>query len=226
MSLRDAILSARVLGIVMNFPLYDGKVSDKARQLIADGRLDEALAEYRRLADLGSGMAKCVLAYLSLRGVPHAPRDLEAAKDLASAALRSEPGYANYILAYVAQFEKNAAKSIDLMVKSYRAGFLPAASALGLICGQGYGGAKDPRKAETFFWRAIRSGHTPAPLLLCRFYARGDCGIAKRFLGALMIPVAFMYVWICSRFLIFSVYTFRHFNVAVPPMFNERALRA
>ena len=226
MSISDAILSARVLGIVMNFPLYDGKVSVKARQLIADGRLDEALAEYRRLADLGSGMAKCVLAYLNLRGLPRVPRDLEAAKNLASAALRSEPGYANYILAYVAQFEKNTAKSIDLMLQSYRARFIPAASALGLICGQGYGVARDPKKAEIFFWRAIRSGHIPAPYLLCRLYIRGDCGVVKRILAILAIPVVIAYVAICSRFLIFSIYNFRHFNVTVPPMFNERALRA
>jgi TPR repeat protein len=226
MSIRDVILSARVVGIVMNFPLYDGKVSDKARQLIADGKLDEALAEYRRLSDLGSGMAKCVLAYLNLRGLPRAMPDLKTAKELASAALRSEPGYANYILAYVAQFEKNVDKSIDLMYLSYRARFIPAASALGLICGQGYGVAKDPKKAEIFFWRAIRAGHVPALYLLCRLCMRGDCGVVKRILAILVSPVVFIYLWICSRFLTFSIYTFRHFNVTVPPMFNERGLRA
>jgi TPR repeat protein len=223
MSIRDAILSARVMGIVMNFPLYDGRVSDKARQLIVEGRVDKALTEYRRLADLGSGMAKCVLAYLSLRGFPNAPRDVSAAKTLATAALGTEPGYANYILAYAAAAERDAAKSVDLMCRSYRACFIPAASALGLICA--YGSRKYPKKAEFFFWRAIRLGHVPALYLLCRLYMRGDCGLVKRILAIIVIPVVLMYVWICNRLLIFSIHTFRHFNITVPPMFNERALR-
>lgn len=48
----------------MNFPLYDGGVSQEARRLIADGRLAAALEEYQRLAATGSAIAKCVLAYL------------------------------------------------------------------------------------------------------------------------------------------------------------------
>jgi hypothetical protein len=63
-------------------------------------------------------------------------------------------------------------------------------------------------------------------MLLCRFYMRGDCGNAKRVFGLLLFPFSFLYVWISTRFLIFSIYAFRHFNVSVPPMFNERALRA
>jgi hypothetical protein len=224
--LGDLILSARIAGVVMNFPLYDGHVSEKARRLIADGKLDEALEEYRRLAELGSGLAKCVLAYLNLRDLPYAPRNVSAAKALANAALNSEPGYANYVLAYAAAFERNAAKSIDLMCESHKAKFIPAASALGLILGQGYGTSKHPKEAETFLLRAIFSHHIPAPMLLCRFYLRGDCGIAKWILGLFFYPFAFVYVWICTRFLIFSIYTFRHFNVSVPPMFNEHALRA
>jgi TPR repeat protein len=213
------------MGIVMNFPLYDGRVSEKARRLIADGRLGEALAEYRRLADLGSGLAKCVLAYLCLRDLPGAPRNVVAAKDLATAALGSEPGYANYILSYVAIYEENAAKAIDLMCESYKAHFIPAASAIGLILGQGYGVSKHPKEAEIFFTRAIFAGHLPAPLLLCRFYLQGQCGLAKQLLGLLLLPFSILYVWAPSRFAIFSIQAFRHFNASVPPMFNERALR-
>jgi len=224
--LGDFILSARIAGVVMNFPLYDGGVSEKARRLIAGGRLDEALEEYRRLADLGSGLAKCVLAYLNLRDLPRRPRDVTAAKSLANAALNAEPGYANFVLAYAAAFEKNAPKAADLMYRSHEAKFIPAASALGLILSQGYGTSKNPKKAEIFFLRAIFARHNPAPMLLCRFYLRGDCGLAKWVLGLLFSPFAFAYAWICVRFLIFSIYTFRHFNVSVPPMFNERALRA
>jgi hypothetical protein len=225
MGLKDIVLSARVTGIVMNYPLYDYDVSESARRSIAAGKLSEALAEYHRLAATGSARAKCVLAYLSLRNLPGAPRDVETAKQFANAAVGREPGYANYVLSYVASFEKRPKDAINRMVDSYKSKFIPAASALGLIMAQGYGVAKHPKEAETFFLRAISAGHIPAPLLLCRFYVRGGRGFAKRVLGAVLLPFAWLYVWIATRFLIFSVRTFRHFNVEVPPMFNEKALK-
>jgi len=209
----------------MNFPLYDGGVSQEARRLIADGRLAAALEEYQRLAATGSAMAKCILAYLHLRDLPGAPHDVEASKVLASAALSREPGYANYILSYAAHFENDPKKAIDLMAASYRAHFVPAASALALIFAAGYGVAKHPKEAETFFLRGIKSGHIPSTLLLCRFYRRGERGFAKGIFGQLLFPFAWLYVWITTRFMIFSIRAFQHFNVKVPPMFNERALR-
>lgn len=225
MSFENFILSARITGIVMNFPLYDGGVSQKARRLIADGRLAAALEECQRLAATGSATAKCVLAYLHLRGLPGAPHNVEASKVLATAALSREPGYANFILSYVAYFENDSKKAIDLMAASYRAHFAPAASALALIFAAGYGVAKHPREAETFLLRAIRSGHIPSTVVLCRFYKRGQRGFLKSVLGQLLFPFAWLYVWITTRFMIFSIRTFRHVHVKVPPMFNERALR-
>jgi TPR repeat protein len=225
MGLKDILLSARVTGIVMNYPLYDCSVSESARRSIASGRLSEALAEYHRLAAAGSARANCVLAYLSLRNLPGAPRNVKTAKAFANAALSREPGYANYVLSYAAVFEKRPKDAINRMVDSYRSNFIPAASALGLIMGQGYGVTRHPKEAETFFLRAISAGHIPAPLLLCRFYMRGSRGVAKQALGAVLLPFAFLYVWIATRFMIFSIRTFRHFNVEVPPMLNEKALK-
>src|SRR5262249_2942193 len=111
-----------------------------------------------------------------------------------AAALNSEPGYANYVLAYVAAFNKDPGKSVRLMSQSYQAGFTPAASALGLILSQGYGVSKNAKQAETFFLRAAAGGHVPAPMLLCRFYMKGDCGIAKMILGSLLFPFMFAYM--------------------------------
>jgi TPR repeat protein len=226
MGLKDLLLSARTMGIVMNFPLYDGGVSEKARRSIAAGKLSEALAEYHRLASMGSALAKCVLAYLSLRNLPGAPRNVEMAKELANAALSREPGYANYVLSYVAYYEKDAKRAINLMAASYMAKFVPASTALALINAQGYGVSKHPLEAEIFFRRAIFAGHIPATFMLCRFYVRGERGLAKRLLGAVLLPFAYSYVWIATRFLIFSIRSFRHFNIDVPPMFNEKALKS
>jgi TPR repeat protein len=225
MGLKDILLSARTMGIVMNFPLYDCGVSEKARRLIAAGQLAEALAEYHRLAAMGSAPAKCVLAYLSLRNLPGAPRNLDAAKAFANAALSREPGYANYVLSYAASYEKDVKRAIDRMVDSHRAKFIPASTALALINAQGWGIAKRPKEAEIFFLRSISAGHIPAAWMLCLFYMRGNRGFAKRLLGAVLSPFAWLYVWIPSRFMIFSIRTFRHFNIEVPPMFNEKALK-
>jgi TPR repeat protein len=225
MGLKDICLSARITGFVMNFPLYDGGVSEKARRLIADGCLAAALEEYQRLAATGPAMAKCVLAYLHLRDLPGAPHNVEASKVLATAALGREPGYANFILSYVAVSENDAKKAINLMAASYRAKFVPAASALGLIFAAGYGVAKHPKEAETFFLRAIRRGHIPSTLVLCRFYKRGQRGFLKSIVGQLLFPFVWLYVWITARFMIFSIRQFRHFNTTTPPMFNDKALK-
>jgi hypothetical protein len=85
--------------------------------------------------------------------------------------------------------------------------------------------AKHPKQAESLFLRGIKSGHIPSTLQLCRFYRRGERGFAKGILGHLLFPFAWLYVWVTTRFMIFSIRVFQHFNLEVPPMFNERALR-
>jgi hypothetical protein len=95
---------------------------------------------------------------------------VEASKILATAALSREPGYANYVLSYAAHFDNDPKNAIDRMAASYRAHFVPAASALELIFAAGYGVAKHPKEAEIFFLRGIKSGHIPSTLMLCRFY--------------------------------------------------------
>jgi TPR repeat protein len=143
----------------------------------------------------------------------------------ANAALSPEPGYANYVVSYAASYEKDAKRAINRMVDSHKAKFIPASTVLALINAQGWGIAKHPKEAEIFFLRAISSGHIPATWMLCLFYMRGNRGFAKRSLGAVLSPFAWLYVWLASRFMIFSIRTFRHFNIEVPPMFNEKALK-
>jgi hypothetical protein len=119
-------------------------------------------------------------------------------------------------------YEKDATTGVRLMYQSYKAAFIPATSALGLILGQGYGVSKDFKKAEQFFLRALAMGHIPAPMLLCRFYTLGKRGVFKQIVGILFFTIAGLYAGIMTRFFIFPVYSFRHFRSNVPPMFNER----
>jgi hypothetical protein len=62
---KESRQSAQVFPHVLKLPLYDGDCSPAARELLAAGDVDGALAEWRRLADLGSGRARCVLAYVA-----------------------------------------------------------------------------------------------------------------------------------------------------------------
>jgi len=226
MALKDLIVSARVTGIVMNYPLYDCGVSNLARDLIADGKVLAAIAEYRRLADLGSGGARCVLAYLYVRGAPTIPPDLAAAEQLAAAAVSTEPGYANYILSITAMLSGGHLQSVKYMIKAVKAGFPPALSAMAQISNQGMGIRRNLKSAEHYFFRAMERGHIPAAYLLCRFYMLGEAGNLKKLLGLVGCPFAWLRLWITTRFMIFSVRSFRHFNIKQPPMFNENALRS
>jgi hypothetical protein len=95
---KDSRLSARVFESVLNFPLYDADCSPAARDCLAVGNVVGAIAEWQRLADLGSGGARCVLAYLHLMGALSIPIDLEEARRIALSAVGGSRGYANYLL--------------------------------------------------------------------------------------------------------------------------------
>src|SRR3974390_3017645 len=114
------------MGRVLNDPLYDGDCSRTARDRLEAGDVDGALAEWRRLADLGSGRARCILSYISLRGTASVPPDLAGARRLASSAVGAERGYANYVLAWIAIKEGKASSVAQYLGESFRAGFTPA----------------------------------------------------------------------------------------------------
>ena len=127
---KESRQSARVIWRVLNFPLYDGNCSPTARRLLEVGDVDGAITEWQRLADLGSGRARCVLALVLLAGTPSREPDVEEARRLASSALSGEKGYANYVLGCIALKEKEASRSLHFLGESYKTGFLPAATVL------------------------------------------------------------------------------------------------
>lgn len=44
---KESRQSARILGRVLNFPLYDGDCSPAAREFLATGNIDAAMTEWR-----------------------------------------------------------------------------------------------------------------------------------------------------------------------------------
>lgn len=97
---------------MLNQPLYDAGCSQKARELLADGNIESAIEEWTRFADLGSGNARCVLAYIHFRGAPTIAPDLIKAKQLANAATFTSRGYANYLLGCFALAEGGLVQAV------------------------------------------------------------------------------------------------------------------
>lgn len=213
--------SARVMGHVLKFPLYDGDCSPAARALLADGDVDGAIAEWRRLADLGSGRARCVLAFLALKGTQSVEPDLEEARRLALSALSGERGYANYVLGCIAIKEKQPASMGQYLGESYKAGFVPAATLLAsLTLEPALAPTKARSTAASLLRRASTAGHRPAQLFLCRAYLRGRLGHAQRLLGVCLLPIAMAKLVLSLKYQVFSVKSFYYSN-RPGPIFAE-----
>jgi hypothetical protein len=214
--------SARIMGHVLNFPLYDGGCSPAARNLLAIGDVDGAIAEWRRLADLGSGRARCVLAYLALKGTGADPPDLEEARRLASSALSGERGYANFVLGCIALKEGQASNFGQYLGESDRAGFVPAASLMASLVLRGRNtSTKANIIAESMLRKAADAGHRPAQIFLYGAYLRGRFGFGKRILGLVLAPVALIRFMLCAKFSVFSMGAFQYSNRQTEPVFVD-----
>ena len=188
---KESRQSAQVFLRVLKMPLYDGDCNPAARELLVLGDVDGAIAEWRRLADLGSGRARCVLAYISLKGTASTPPDIEEARRLASSALSGERGCANYVLACIGLKENQPSNVGKYLVDSFKAGFTPAGTMLGMLTLQGQNSsANATSNAVKTLRHAAAAGHRPALAILCRFYLRGRLGFLRRLLGVCLFPIA------------------------------------
>jgi hypothetical protein len=221
---KNARLSARVFGNVLNFPLYDADCCPAAREYLAIGNVAGAIAEWQRLADLGSGSARCVLAYLHLIGAPSIPLDLEEAKRIALSAVSGARGYANYLLGCIALKEKQPTEAVKYFVESRKAGFTPAATHLASMAIRGVS-MDGKRKAISVLRQSAAAGHWPALLMLAGAYMLGRAGFSKRPLGLVLFVPAFIRVFLAIKYQIFSIHCFQYMARPGESLFNEEGLR-
>ncbi len=221
---KDSRLSARVSGPVLNFPLYDADCCPAARDCLAIGNVVGAIAEWQRLADLGSGGARCVLAYLHLMGVISTPIDLEEARRIALSAVGGSRGYANYLLGCISLREKRGPEAVKFFLESIKAGFSPAATHLAslLIRGSSEDGKQ---KAVTLLRKAVAAGHCPALLRLAGAYLSGQLGFTRRVVGLTLLVPAFVRVWLALKYQVFSVQCFQVMAGTTQPLFTEEGQR-
>jgi hypothetical protein len=221
---KDSRLSARVFGTVLNFPLYDGDCCPAARECLAVGDVTGAIAEWQRLADLGSGTARCVLAYLYLMGAPSIPMDLAEARRMALSAVSGARGYANYLLGCISLREKRGSEAGKYFAESIKAGFTPAATHLASIAVRG-SSDEGKRKAVNLLRKSVLAGHWPAFLRLASLYLSGQLGFAKRFVGLMLLIPAFARLVIALKYRIFSIQSFQASTSATQSLFNETGIR-
>jgi hypothetical protein len=209
---KESQQSARVIWHVLNFPLYDGECSPTARRLLEVGDVDGAISEWQRLADLGSGRARCILAFLALIGTRSGEPDIEEARRLASSAISGDRGYANYVLGCIAIKERQVSSIAQYLGESNKAGFVPAATMLAsLAIGARNTSAKTKSGAERMLRKAAAAGHRPALLALCGYYLRGRFGFAKRLLGLISFPLAIIQYILSAKYRGFSIGSFQYF---------------
>jgi hypothetical protein len=205
--------------------MYDGGVSTVARKCLAVGNQSGAFKEYARLAGLGSGNARCVIAYAQLVGSHLLPKSIVESKRVAISATTSEPGFSNYILGCIAMLESNSELSFQHFALSMKAGFLPAFSTSGKLSSQLYRNTeKQLRDAETVLRYAVRRGQVPALMYLAKFYAGGARGTIKRLLGLLAFPITVVAMYLACRFAIFSMRSF-FYHPTLPDLLKEQSLR-
>jgi hypothetical protein len=150
---------------------------------------------------------------MALRGAPTIPKDLDVAKRLATSAETAEPGFANYILGWIAKERGSITASIDLFHKSMRAGFVPAVTAIADVhSAMSKDSRYDATQTEKLVWLGIKGGHIPALPFLCRFYMKGARGSVKLVMGAVLWPLTmallgFFSVFIYSMFAHFVILT-------------------
>jgi hypothetical protein len=206
-------------------PMYDGGVSNEARKCLAIGNQFGAFTEYARLAGLGSGRARCIIAYAQLVGCHILPKDVAESKRMATSAVASEPGFSNYILGCIAMLDSNWELSFHHLKLSIKAGFMPAFSTSAKLSSQLYRHTeKQLRDAETILRYALRKGHVPALMYLAKFYAGGARGIIKRILGLLVFPFAVIAMYVACRFAIFSVRSF-FYHPTLPELLKKQSSR-
>jgi hypothetical protein len=221
---KNARLSARVFGNVLNYPLYDADCCPAARECLAVGNIAGAMAEWQRLADLGSGAARCVLAYVNLMGTPSTPANLEKARSMALSAVSGARGYANYLLGCIALLEKNPTAGAKFLVESIKAGFVPAATQLGSITIRHATGAAKQNALKLLRKSAV-AGHRPALLRLAGVYLSGQLGFARRAVGLTLLVPAFVRCLLAIKYQTFSIHSFQVMTGSKLPLFNEEGIR-
>lgn len=188
----------------LHYPLYLPGRSRDIEVMLQRGDAVRAIAELTKLASLGSGAAKTVLAYLHLQGALPSGVDFDRAADLLREPVASGDPYALYVAGWIHFLrDKDAGRAVSCWVAGEEKGFLPSIIELGRFLSWDLPGSP-PRYADAIekLKLADRLGHKQAASLIATLDAAGARGPLLAISGKFRKVVHFvrLYCWLRTDF--------------------------
>lgn len=151
---------------------------DAARTLFDAGKYQEALGQYRTLADRGSATAQLHLGWMYQEGLGVQRNTDEACQWYKKAAESGSPLGQFYLGTFYAR-EKNYQQAVVTLSKAAAQNYMPAIYRLGQMYDVGEGVAPDRKKALEYIEQAAKMGHLFAQRDIAGRMIKGDYGIIK-----------------------------------------------
>ena len=149
-----------------------------ARALFDAGKYQEALGQFRALADHGSATAQLHLGWMYQEGLGVQRNTDEACQWYKKAAESGSPPGQFYLGTFYAR-EKNYQQAVIMLSKAAAQNYMPAIYRLGQMYDAGEGVTLDRKKAIEYIEKAAKMGHLFAQREIAGRMIRGDYGIAK-----------------------------------------------
>ena len=147
--------------------------------------------ELTRLSSLGSPWASAVLGYLALMPGADGIRELDRAIELCKPHADRSDAYSLWVLAWALLHKGEVNLAASTMQRAAVQEFPPALLDFASFIWRGWG-IKNPKIADALarVRRAEKVGHKGAWVWRSQYYRSGKFGIIRRFLGYLLMPLA------------------------------------
>jgi TPR repeat protein len=171
------------------YPLFIPEECKPARNLIVQGKYQEAIDLLENSARLGSMPAGALLGYLHLRGAVTGSPDLSLAEHSCLVPAQRGYPYAQFVMGWVEISRNHFGAGSKWLGKAAEQSFLPAIfdNARLMVTGHGFRGPPDGKAAFSMLWFAIRGGYLP--------YAPGAVAVIRmRSIGLLRLLACALFV--------------------------------
>jgi len=208
----------------LTYAFYVPDELSNIRELLAAGKLQDAVAELWKLSLLGSNSAAALLEYMCLRDQTLCANDRFAVSELCRHSANRRNPFAQYILAWCEYEKGNRKQFARLLNQSARQRFPPAMGDLGRLFSSIPDGTRKQRMlARRFFQLAIRKGHLISIALFMNACKTGAFGRTLRVLGVVLHPLSvFILIGPVMRLSPFSISVFTYPVGLTRPLFQAR----
>lgn len=165
----------------MSANMYEARSDEliAAFALFDTGKYQEALQQFRALADHGSATAQLHLGWMYQKGLGVHRNTDEAGQWYKKAAESGSPPGQFYLGTFYFYEEKNYQQAVVMLSKAAAQNYMPAIYRLGQMYDVGEGVAPDQKKALEYIEQAAELGHLFAQRNIAGRMIKGDYGITK-----------------------------------------------